>query len=98
MQAAEAAEMNYAGIHTQTARFYSDESILQQNLEVSDEFLTSLGDSVLGLTSDYHRVWENVPFQQIQEKLFDKTKWILGNMTTPDEFCQWLKGDCYVIQ
>lgn len=89
MQAAEAAEMNYAGIHTQTARFYSDESILQQNLVVSDEFLTSLGDSVPGLTSEYHRVWENVPFKQIKEKLFDKTKWILGNMTTPDEFCQW---------
>lgn len=98
MQGAVAAEANFAGAHIQTIRFENNDKVLQNNLDVADAFITSLGEDNHSLNADHeaeYKVWEDVPFEQIKKGLFMKSHYELTNMEGFDLFCEWYESKNY---
>lgn len=89
MQAAEVAQMNFAGAHLQTFRFINDTELLQQNIAATDDFIESLGADAIELCEDNHRVWSRVPFSHIHDNYLARVSYILNNQLTLAEFAEW---------
>ena len=86
-----AAEMDFSGTNVQTVVFSEDKGILKRNIEVTDQFLKSLGEGTPSRTRE-SIIWRNIPFDIIKAGLFiNQYKFhsrasVFNQM---DAFCQW---------
>lgn len=98
MQSAVAAEADFAGAHLQTISFENNDEILQNNIDVAETFISSLGadNSTLnnGHDSEY-KVWENIPFDKIKTELFNKSNYTLTSVENFELFCRWFDSKDY---
>ncbi len=91
-QSAEDAVMDFAGAHIQTISFVNDDDLLSNNLDVAEKFLQSLGEDNKSLNAENetsYRVWENVPFKEIQERLLEKSSYELTGIGDASVFSEW---------
>lgn len=70
MQSATEAEMDYSGASNQTYLFDNDSEILSSNINVTNNFLASIGEEWKPLNKSHHNlhsaIWKNVPFDKIK--------------------------------
>ena len=95
MQGAVAAEADFAGAHLQTVVFKNDDTVLQNNIDVADAFITSLGQDDPQLNQGHeneYKVWQNVPFDRIKKDFFMKSQYDLSRMETLEMFYSWFEN------
>lgn len=74
MQASEVCEMDFTGTDTQLTVYSRDKGVLEDNIKVADDFISSLGQGRLSVASDNAVVWDGIDFGIIKSKFFDYYK------------------------
>lgn len=93
MQGAIADQMDFTGTSSQTVVFDNDKNILQENIDITENFLRTLGDGKTKY-SKTALVWEDVSFQKIEGRLFKKFHFNQSGrvFNQLDAFCEWYKS------
>ena len=74
MQASEVCEMDFTGTDTQLTVYSRDKGVLEDNIKVADDFISSLGKGRLSVASENAVVWDGIDFSVIKSKFFDYYK------------------------
>lgn len=95
-QGAIEAELDFSGTHSQTTVFDNNQSILEENIATTTEFLTTLGQP-----SDLSRnknglVWRNVDFNVIRDEFLKKFNFNAQShiFNQIDNLCAWYEKAC----
>lgn len=105
MQAATESTMDYSGASNQTYLFDNDKTILEQNIELTEDFISGLGDEWHPSEAyfDNDAVWKDVSFAYVRNyierfkfcnrlKVFDDTKPLMDwieKVTSEDKLGKW---------
>ena len=92
MQSAIETELDFSGISNQTVVFKDDPEVLKNNIEITEQFLSSIGKPLL--THDNAALlWENVPFENIKNKFFNHFKFESSPVFDQiDAFADWYEA------
>lgn len=93
MQGAVTDEMDFSGSNSQTVVFDNDAEVLRKNIEVTEQFLNSVGNGRY-INSKTALVWENIDFNIIEENLlkrfkFNRTGRVFNQIAA---FCDWYRS------
>ena len=87
MQGAEELKLDFSGQHLQTFKFPNDEAKLAKVLENAEIFVNSLGESNAELTSQTHRVWQQISFNKICQEFLNTDLLLFGQNKKASDFC-----------
>lgn len=95
MQGAYPTEMDFSGISKQTIVFEDDLEVLSNNIKITEEFFEALRKPKV---RGSRLIWNNVDFQIIKEKFFEKyqapsTDMMFSNLKAFIEWCEKIKDD-----
>ena len=89
MQNAEEIDLDFSGTSNQTVVFEDDKAIQKNNIEVTERFLTDLGDANETRNSR-GLYWKNISFQKIKENFFEKFTFSKqSEFSNLDTFIKW---------